>query len=167
MLLCLSILLLLHNIYPISLFSHSALLLSPKSFNSSFTGLRTTSLYLQLSFPSTQACHAAFLLPLSCSPTSISLCYLPTTFFSKSFYFFLPSNNHKSRPNPHRSRPVRTNVIRIHHSLFNTVSLFITTPNNSGRTRAGPDVQLAQHDYSLHSWTGSHLSLFPRRVWKV
>lgn len=38
--------------------------------------------------------------------------------FSKPFYFFLPSNSHKRRQNPHRSPPVRTNVIRINHSLF-------------------------------------------------
>lgn len=72
--------------------------------------------------------------------------------FSKPFYFFLPCNSHKRRPNPHRSPPVRTNMIRIHHSEH-TVSFFITTLNSSVGTRVGPHVQLSQHDYPFHPCT--------------
>lgn len=86
--------------------------------------------------------------------------------FSKPFYFFLPSNSHKKRSKPHRSPPVRTTVIRIHHSE-RIVSFSITTPNKSGGTRAGPHVQLSQHDHPLipAHLTGDHPSASFQEEW--
>lgn len=91
----------------------------PKVEIFSFTGLSTMSLYLQLSFslpsqyPSIPCC-----LPIHTFLFSPIHQHLPIfqPLFSKTFYFFLPSNSHKRRPNPHRSPPMRTNVVRIHHS---------------------------------------------------
>lgn len=165
--LCLSALL-LHNVFPISLFSPSALPLSPYSFIFSFTGMTTMKLYLQLSFPSTQACCAAFLFPLSCSPTFISLCYLPTTLF--------PSLSTSGLVTATREGRTLKGVLlwermwpesNIQSTLFH-----FAQPHQTTLVGPGLVPMCSCHSMTIPSipahLTGGHLSLLPTRVvWQL
>lgn len=71
------------------------------------------------------------------------LIFLPL--FSKLSYFLLPNNDHKKSPNPHRSSPVRTNVInRVHHSEHICEHRFVShncTKQLCGGTRISAHMQ--------------------------